>query len=109
MYYKYFCGESIFTYMMKTLLISIILIFFSVYSCKIPTSEKCKNICTFSRNCAISNIDPVFINEKVVQNFEIQCFNTCTMIQDDFITCYEKSKSSCTDYYNCILRSGVFN
>ena len=45
----------------------------------------------------------------MLDDFKIQCYNTCTMLQDEFMSCYDESKNSCRDYYTCILNSGLFN
>lgn len=89
------------------------LLFFVVFSiffinCKNSVSQKCNNICNYSLQCSTKSINPILIKPKDLDNFKIQCYNTCTMLQDDFMECYQENKNSCGDYFTCLVKSGTF-
>lgn len=78
-------------------------------NCDNPVSKKCTIICKFSKDCAMKSNSSGFIAQKDMDNFDIQCFNTCTMLQDEFISCHEKNSQSCSNYFDCLMKSEVFN
>ncbi len=91
------------------LVIHLILFLGISYGCKNKVSEKCNTVCTFSLQCVTNNINPIFLKSKMIDDFKIQCYSTCTMLQDEFMSCYDTNRNSCNDYYTCILNSGLFN
>ena len=95
--------------MNKLHLILSLIILLILPSCKNKVSGKCTTICSFSLQCATTNINPLFLKTKMIDDIKIQCYNTCTILQDEFMSCYDESKNSCRDYYFCILNSGLFN
>jgi Cys-rich protein (TIGR04453 family) len=82
------------------------LLFFN--QCKNKVSQQCKEICQFSLQCIQDNQPNSLHSSKDRESFEVQCFNTCTMLQSEFLSCSENHKNSCQEYYSCLLRSDIF-
>jgi Cys-rich protein (TIGR04453 family) len=86
---------------------TLVSLLFSIH-CKNKVAEQCKEICTFSLKCIQENQTNSIYSSKDKESFEIQCFNSCTMLQSEFIVCYEKHQNSCSEYYSCLLNSDIF-
>ncbi|MCX8000035.1 MAG: hypothetical protein N3A69_13960, partial [Leptospiraceae bacterium] len=65
--------------------------------------------CSFAEKCALEANGSKYIDPKMQERIHIQCLGSCTMFQQEFLTCKEQSKNSCKEFYECILSSGVFN
>ncbi len=95
--------------MKQKLIQSLSLIFLLLLSqCKIKVAEQCKEICSFSLQCIQEDQPNTLYSSKDKESFEIQCFNSCTMLQSEFIVCHEKHQSSCLEYHSCLLNSEIF-
>ncbi len=91
----------------KTILFSF-LIFILFIDCKSEIAEQCKQVCQFSYTCIEKNQTNTLLTQKDREGFEIQCFNTCTMLQDEFLICHKKNSQSCEKYYSCLIDSDIF-
>jgi Cys-rich protein (TIGR04453 family) len=91
---------------MKNFLILVILFFLG---CKNPVEEKCESICRFMQACALEANKVVIPDSKILDKMQIQCLGSCTMFQEEFLSCQVQSEGSCEKYFNCIIGAGVFN
>lgn len=86
------------------------LVLLLLIACRNPIEERCEGICKFMQKCALeANQGTILPDPKIFEKIHIQCLGSCTMFQEEFLSCENQSEGSCEKYFNCIIGAGVFN
>lgn len=92
------------TALLRIVLVS--LFFFLSSYCKNEVEKQCELTCHFAEKCAIE-AQAKTIDSKFLEKIHIQCLGTCTMFQQEFLSCKEQT-NNCKEFYECLFGAGVF-